>query len=690
MKYTSENIDQLCRYCARQLQPNYGKFSSCVELQQPLIKDISTTPDQIISIFAGLDVTLIIAMKQLLPYIKFVFYQFSASSTIMKFPKFVCHECIIKISDIYMFHQKCLLPANRKLNDLVRLQQYQNVIPATSSSANTSKFPCKICSTLFQTSKSLKNHELQHHQADKMFCEICCQYYCNSVKSQNVHVLMHANNICYFCSRGFNNEQLLNKHMLAIHLSTAKKKFCCVFCSIKVTTKVALEMHLKKRHNVTVPQVYCGHCSNVTQSESMVAYESCEKLAHHITIEHNISESAETMLEQCCNNKLDKVVDDVTMFEEFLDEKFANTCDELLFQQILDNDTAAHNSLANDCKHCSHTFQSEKDLIMHDITEHLPAAGYPTIESGCQTANTKLDTSPANTLRYKCPKCIGIGKVYAKQSQLIMHLAHDHNDSVLSCNECGMSFNRLNDLTNHRRDHQIDKHLIEVISMLDDPNFDNIEIVEDPKKQQQVIYRCRLCDKTFHRKTAMEQHACTASNTVASAPATEQLQVSVQCTECTVNFQTISMMEKHRRNMHNVCSLCDKKFQTIGGLKYHLKTHTGSKPFTCPYECSLKFTAKVNLNAHIRNVHASVKLYKCTVCARKFTSSDHLRKHNDSQHRMLRRYECDDCDKKFFQRTHLVQHRWIHTGVKPFACEFCPKMYTSRSSLRKHLASDHD
>lgn len=51
MKFTSENIDQLCRYCAKQLHPNHSIFS-CVE---PL-KDISTTPDQIIRLFKGLEV----------------------------------------------------------------------------------------------------------------------------------------------------------------------------------------------------------------------------------------------------------------------------------------------------------------------------------------------------------------------------------------------------------------------------------------------------------------------------------------------------------------------------------------------------------------------------------------------------------------------------------------------------------
>lgn len=589
-----------------------------------------------------------------------------------------------------MFYQKSLVPANRKLNDEILQTQYQCIAPAASTLAKATKFACKICSTLFQTSESLKNHQLLHNQKDKLFCDICCQYYPNSVKSQNLHILMHKNNICYFCSRGFDKEERLNKHMLDGHSSTVKKPFCCVYCPIKVKSKVSLRMHLKKRHNVIGLKFYCGHCSSQTHP---TVYESCERLTLHIAAQHS-SSSAE-----CHNNELEKVVDDATMFEEFLDEKFADTCDELLFQQILDNDTAAHNSSANDCKHCSHTFKSEKDLIMHDITEHLPINGYtPDIESDRQSADTQSHASATNTSRYKCPKCtVGGGKVYEKQSQLILHLAHDHDDPVLSCNECGISFKRLNDLMHHRRDHQIDKHLIEVISMLDDPNFDHIEIVEDPKKQQQVIYRCRLCDKTFHRKTAMEQHSCGATTNELSAPPFTADQPNVRCTECPENFKTLSKMDKHRRNTHtcgpnalNVCSLCDKKFQTIGGLKYHLKTHTGSKPFTCPYECALKFTAKVNLNAHIRNVHASVKLYKCNVCERKFTSSDHLRKHIISQHKMLRSYKCTDCDKKFFQQSHLVQHRWIHTGVKPFTCAFCPKTYTSKTSLRKHLDRDHD
>lgn len=45
------------------------------------------------------------------------------------------------------------------------------------------------------------------------------------------------------------------------------------------------------------------------------------------------------------------------------------------------------------------------------------------------------------------------------------------------------------------------------------------------------------------------------------------------------------------------------------------------------------------------------------------------------------------CHKEFTSFSTLSRHELIHTGDRPFACNYCDKRFNQKGNLSKHLAS---
>merc|ERR1719233_1100455 len=134
-----------------------------------------------------------------------------------------------------------------------------------------------------------------------------------------------------------------------------------------------------------------------------------------------------------------------------------------------------------------------------------------------------------------------------------------------------------------------------------------------------------------------------------------------------------------------ICPKCGKKYSTVTHMKVHFRTHTGEKPYICPYTgCAKEFTVGYSLRAHIR-VHTGDRPYICTECTKKFKTSSDLNKHRRT-HTKERPYVCNLCHKSFTTADIREVHIRTHTGEKPFKCdvEHCDKAFTEHSSLSKH------
>ena len=106
------------------------------------------------------------------------------------------------------------------------------------------------------------------------------------------------------------------------------------------------------------------------------------------------------------------------------------------------------------------------------------------------------------------------------------------------------------------------------------------------------------------------------------------------------------------------CHICHKSNMTLSGLKIHLLTHTGEKP------------------------------YLCTVCDKRFTCSSNLKKHQRI-HNKDYIYECEVCGKTCSDPSNMKKHMTVHSGEKAYVCPSCGKSYSYAQSLRQHMDDIH-
>ncbi len=590
--------------------------------------------------------------------------------------------------------------------------------------------------------------EIKRSQRERFRCSFCPQTGSDKQNMRRHIYSMHIENRdCCVCGEHFSNKDSLIDHM-KVHQND--RIFNCLTCNKEFYSLKKLNMHRFIHENLDHLIVFVKkHDSIPSNNDASFAERKTEPIFKN-------------MKERCVVQKVNQIqatdVDNITQEEAVLQPRVFGD----LIQVKVKEEECEIGDYNDDSSFINDT-NIKKEVEMDQMGTVVEMAR-PKYVKG-KAGNRKTPT-PKKNLSFKCPKC---SSCFATRAKMLIH-HRTHIPKAFHCVSCKKSFRRKIDFITHKKYHDapmtcscpicnrmfrlptfLKSHMANTHKLLYDcrtckkwfaneydfeKHFDESQCVKlsfecslcaqgflrkdllfrhHKTHRGLAEYKCRQCDKVYHRMTdlydhsrkhARKEHMCPHCAYMARHRATVDRHIQLKhtmgrpiaCKLCPKRYKTESCLQSHMRLKHTerprlLCPICPASYTENMALKCHLKWHKTEHPYEC-HVCTFKSITKGAYENHFDASHPDQLPYVCSQCPDSFEVETELRDHLREIHGRMDisqdRQTCQSCGRTFVFKRQLELHLLSHQNYeKLYKCTLCDARYVHQLSLEAHYAKKH-